>query len=185
MRSNRETNGRTSALDESQYWNGIQNEQSFEPGGSYWNMFGNSEGSWSNNKEQMKIKAIIEMASDGSFSIYHDSEGLDFLVTGTGKTLDEAKNDFLTGFSEIRAYRMSQGLNTEDVEWVWCYDTASFIREYAYAFTLAGLSRITGVNQGILSHYANGTSRPSDKTRQKIQDGIRKFADTLSKVDFC
>ena len=148
-------------------------------------MFGNSEGSWSNKKEQMKIKAIIEMASDGSFSIYHDSEGLDFLVTGTGKTLDEAKNDFLTGFSEIRAYRMSQGLNPEDVEWVWCYDTASFIREYAYAFTLAGLSRITGVNQGILSHYANGTSRPSDKTRQKIQDGIRKFADTLSKVDFC
>lgn len=132
----------------------------------------------------MRVKAIIERASDGTFSIYHDGEGLDFLVTGTGKTLEEAKRDFLEGFEEIKTYRLSQNRPAVDIEWVWCYDTASFIREYAYAFTLAGLSKITGVSQGVLSHYANGTSRPSAKTRTKIENGVRRFAETLAKVEF-
>ena len=132
----------------------------------------------------MKIKAIIEKASDGTYSIYHDAEGLKFLVTGTGKTLEEAQADFLQGYEEIKEYKASEGEPIENVEWQWCYDTASFIREYAYAFTLAGLSRITGVNQGILSHYANGTSKPSLRTRTKIKEGINRFAANLSNVEF-
>lgn len=132
----------------------------------------------------MKIKAIIERASDGTYSIYHDCEGLKFLVTGTGKTLEEAQQDFLNGYNDIKEFKAEQGEPIEDVEWEWCYDIASFIREYAYAFTLAGLSRITGVNQGILSHYANGTSRPSARTREKIKAGINRFADNLANVQF-
>lgn len=132
----------------------------------------------------MKIKAIIERASDGNYSIYHEVGDLKFLVTGTGKTLDAAKQDFLEGYKDIKEFKAEQGEPIEDVEWEWCYDTASFIREYAYAFTLAGLSRITGVNQGVLSHYANGTSRPSLKTREKIKEGINRFADNLANVQF-
>lgn len=38
----------------------------------------------------MKIKAIIEKAADGTYSIYHEGNGLNFLVTGTGSTLEDA-----------------------------------------------------------------------------------------------
>ena len=132
----------------------------------------------------MKLKAIIEKASDGTYSIYHDCEGLKFLVTGTGKTLEDAKAEFLQGYEDIKEFKAEKGEPMEDIEWKWCYDTASFIREYAYAFTLAGLSRITGVSQGVLSHYANGTSRPSAKTRMKIKEGVDRFAKSLSSVEF-
>lgn len=65
----------------------------------------------------MKIKAIIEKASDGSYSIYHECEGLKFLVTGTGKTLEEAKADFIEGYKDIKAFKAQQGEPIEDVEW--------------------------------------------------------------------
>ncbi len=37
-----------------------------------------------------KVNAIIEQASDGDFSIYMDADGMPYLVTGTGKTVEEA-----------------------------------------------------------------------------------------------
>lgn len=40
----------------------------------------------------MKIKAIIE--SNGTYGIYHNCEVLKFLVTGTGRTLEDARQDF-------------------------------------------------------------------------------------------
>ena len=57
----------------------------------------------------MKLKAIIEKASDGTYSIYHDCEGLKFLVTGTGKTLEDAKAEFLQGYEDIKEFKAEKG----------------------------------------------------------------------------
>ncbi|MBR6198202.1 MAG: helix-turn-helix transcriptional regulator [Bacteroidaceae bacterium] len=131
-----------------------------------------------------EIDAIIEQASDGNYSIYHDVDALPYLITGTGKTVELAKADFIQGYEDMKQYSLEQGEDFVEVNWRWTYDTATFLRDYAFAFSLAGLSRITGVNQGILSHYVNGTSRPSAKTIAKIQNGISVFARTLSDVKF-
>jgi transcriptional regulator with XRE-family HTH domain len=55
---------------------------------------------------------------------------------------------------------------------------------YAYAFTLAGLERITGVAQGQLSHYINGTRKPSKSTIHKIESRIHSFGNEISTVNF-
>ena len=70
------------------------------------------------------------------------------------------------------------------MEFVFKYDVASFLSYYAYAFSLAGLSRITGINQGQLSHYINGTSKPAQKTIDNIQEKVNNFGIEMSKVKF-
>lgn len=130
------------------------------------------------------LNAIIEQSSDGNFSIYHNANELNYLITGTGKTIKQAKKDFLSGYEDIRYHCIKNGEEFEDINWHWSYDTSTFLREYAFAFSLAGLSRITGVSQGILSHYVNGTSHPSPKTLARIQRSISEFAKDLSEVHF-
>ena len=61
---------------------------------------------------------------------------------------------------------------------------ASFLNYYAYAFTLAGLARITGVNQGQLSHYVTGHRRPSRSTVEKIENSLHEFADEIGQLKF-
>ena len=109
-----------------------------------------------------KVKAIIERAGDGSYSVYMDADDMSYLITGTGKN----------------------GKEFEEVEFVYEYDMASFLSYYCKAFSLAGLSRITGVNQGQLSHYVTGHRTPSERTKLKIQNSIQEFAKELSLVHF-
>jgi len=63
------------------------------------------------------------------------------------------------------------------------YDVASFLKYYSGIMTLSGLSRLTGINQGLLSHYVNGLKKPRKETIEKIESSIRKFGRELSQVD--
>lgn len=134
--------------------------------------------------EKRKINAIIEKASDGSYSIYMDATDTDYLATGTGMTVAEAKKDFESAYEAIRKEYASEGKPFEEVEFNYIYDIPSFLQEYAYAFTLAGLERITGVNQKQLGHYISGFRKPSPRTAKKIQDGVRAFCNQLSTIHF-
>jgi predicted transcriptional regulator len=50
--------------------------------------------------------------------------------------------------------------------------------------SLAGLQTITGINRKQLSHYVTGHSKPSPATVRKIEQGIKAFAEELSRVAF-
>ena len=58
-------------------------------------------------------------------------------------------------------------------------DTASILQSLEGMTTIAAISRATGINERLLSHYANGIKRPSSKQRQKIVDGIHKIGQAL------
>ncbi len=131
-----------------------------------------------------KVNAIIERASDGTYSIYSDADDLDYLVTGTGQTVDEAKKCFEGGYSDIKRVYAEEGKAFAEVEMVYQYDMASFLAYYTKAFSLAGLSRITGINQGQLSHYVTGRRTPSARTKEKMQRAIHAFAEDLNSVRF-
>ena len=131
-----------------------------------------------------KVNAIIERASDGSYSIYSDADDLTYLITGTGKTAAEAKKCLEDGYEDMRRHYQKIGKHFTEVEMVYKYDMASFLSYYASSFTLAGLSRITGINQGQLSDYVTGRSVPTRKTVQKMENAIHAFADDLKSVQF-
>ena len=131
-----------------------------------------------------QVKAVIERASDGTFSIYMDAEDITYLVTGTGKTVEEARKMFEAEYEDMKKYYAAEGKAFEEVEFLFQYDVASFLQYYAYAFSLAGLEKITGINQKQLGHYISGYRNPSPKTKQKIEESIRKFSEELSAVTF-
>lgn len=131
-----------------------------------------------------QVKAVIERASDGNFSIYMDADDMPYLVTGTGETVEEARKTFSAGYEDMKALFAEDGKEFEDLEFVFQYDIASFLQYYGYAFSLAGLERITGINQKQLGHYISGYRNPSPKTKQKIEESIRKFSEELSAVSF-
>ena len=131
-----------------------------------------------------KVNAIIERANDGTYSIYMDAPKMNYLVTGTGSTAEEAINTFMGGYEDVKRLYSKKGKKFEEVEFSFKYDMASFLSYYSKAFSLAGLSRITGINQGQLSHYGTGRRNPSKTTIAKIQNSIHAFASDLSKVMF-
>ena len=61
-------------------------------------------------------------------------------------------------------------------------DVATMLRAYEPFVTLAALSHATGINQHLLSHYANGLKRPRPKQRQRIIEGMHKIGRELLAV---
>ena len=131
-----------------------------------------------------KTIAIIERGTDRKYSIFIEDTNYPYGIIGTGSSVKEAMDDFYDGYKEMKEYVVSTGEPFVETEFVFKYDIPSFLQEYAYAFTLAGLERITGVNQKQLGHYISGYRKPSRKTINKIEAGIHSFSAQLSAVRF-
>ena len=131
-----------------------------------------------------QVKAVIERASDGTYSIYSDADDLSYLITGTGKTVEEAKKCFEGGYKDMKRCYEKEGKEFTEVEMCYAFDMASFLAYYSKVLSLAGLSRLTGVNPQQLSHYVTGRRNPSPKTVKKIMDAIHAFGKDLSTVEF-
>ena len=131
-----------------------------------------------------KINVVIERGLDGSFSAYIADDNCEFGCIGEGKSVEETKADFMKAVGEMQEVYAEEGSKFPDVEFDFIYDMASFLNYYAYAFSLAGLARITGVNQGQLSHYVTGRRRPSKSTVEKIEQSLHDFANEIGQVKF-
>lgn len=130
------------------------------------------------------VKAVIERAADGNYSIYMDAEDMSYLVVGTGSTVEKAVEDFKMAYKEMKEYYAEAGKEFEEVEFEYHYDTASFLQYYSKFMSLAGLERITGVNQKQLGHYISGYRHPSARTSKKIEASVHKFSQELANVRF-
>lgn len=129
------------------------------------------------------VKVYIEK-SDYGYSAYMDDTPLDYSCLGEGKTVEETIADFKSAYAEMKEHYAKNGKRFEEVKCEYYYDTASFLQEFAPAFSLAGLERITGVNQTMLGHYLHGRRKPSRKTIAKIEKGVNEFARELSTLHF-
>jgi len=134
----------------------------------------------------MKAIVIIERGNDGTYDAYlENAENLSFGLLGQGKTVQEAIDDFMNSRDEMKSYfdEESKPFPT-DLEFVFKYDVPSFLSYYSKILSLAGLQRLTGVNQGQLSHYVTGHRKPSPKTAEKIEKSLHNFANEISQVHF-
>ena len=134
----------------------------------------------------MKVKAFIERGSDGTYGIYIDlnEDRLTYGIIGDGNTVREAIDDFRNSYNEMREYYEEINKPFTEAEFEFHYDTASFLRYYTEYFSIAGLSRLTGIHQGQLSHYLTGHRKPRPKTVVKIEQSIHRFAKEISQVEF-
>lgn len=62
-------------------------------------------------------------------------------------------------------------------------DAATFINYYSSIFTKAALSRITGINERQLWHYAARVHKPRKQQLEKIQKGINALTEELAAIN--
>ena len=139
----------------------------------------------SQTKRHYDITAIIELASDGGFSIsYERPEGLDFVLAAAGESVAEAKAEFLEMLEDYTREYEEAGKEWPSVNFSFRYDVASFLNFYSKVFSLAGIARLTGINQRQLSNYLNGHRNASPATTQKIAEAIHNLGRELQQMEF-
>ena len=73
--------------------------------------------------------------------------------------------------------------NGEDVEFVYNYlDATTLLKAYSPYVSLAAISRASGINQSLLSHYVNGLKKPREQQRKRIVEGLHKIGSDLQSV---
>ena len=132
-----------------------------------------------------KVKAIVGRVNEGTnvYSVVMDADEVPFGLNGTGKTIEEARQDMLEAYAEIKEIMEREGESYDDLTFEYVYDIPSFLSYYEHVLSLAGLERISGINQRQLSHYINGTSKPRKATVERFRSRIRSFAEELRSVD--
>ena len=129
------------------------------------------------------VKAFIEIGKDLDYDIWTDPDaGLSFMLLGIGKTISEAKQDFMSCFEDMKKCYQEDGRIIEDIEFDFVYEVQSFLK-YA-PFPLTWLSNATGINKKQLSHYATEHRNPSRATLEKIQNAVNNFVADFSQVSF-
>lgn len=132
------------------------------------------------------VKAFIERGNDGIYSVYVDlnDKTLNYGIHGSGTTAREAVEDFNSAYNAMKEFHASKGKEFVEAEFELKYDVASFLEYYGSILSLAGLERMTGINQGQLSHYVTGRRKPSRTTVIKIEKKLHEFAQELNQVEF-
>ena len=139
----------------------------------------------SQTKRHYDITAIIELASDMSFSIsYERPEGLDFVLAAAGENVAAAKAEFFEMLEDYKRAYEEEGKEWPSLHFTFRYDVASFLNFYSKVFSLAGIARLTGINQRQLSNYLNGHRNASPATTQKIANAINNLGRELQQMEF-
>lgn len=131
--------------------------------------------------EKKHIKAHIECNSNGFYTVYHN-EDLPFGFFGEGNSAKAAREDFLATFEAMREDHLKRTGENVEVEFEFVYDASAFLQYYKGLLTLAGLSRMTGINKAQLSQYVTGRRHPSPKTQERIKVSVQQFAQELSRA---
>ena len=61
-------------------------------------------------------------------------------------------------------------------------DVAALLQACASYVSQAALSRASGINQHLLSHYANGLKQPRPRQRKRIVEGLHRIGEELIAV---
>ena len=128
-----------------------------------------------------KIIMIIEKSKD-FFDAY--SENCDGIYAA-GERVDAVKADTLEAIRLIKKNLPEERWPKQikgDYEIEWKFDVPSFLEYYSNFISLAGMERMTGINQKQLSNYLNHRSVPRAKQADRILSGIHRFARELLSI---
>jgi len=131
----------------------------------------------------MRVKAFIEIGKKLDYDIWIDTAvDLPFGLLGQGKTISEAKQDFMYCYEDMKKSYAKKGKGFPDVEFEFVYDIPSFLK-YS-PFPLTWIEQNTGINKKQLSMYITGKRNPSENTLKKIQSAVNVFLKDYSQVNF-
>jgi len=127
-----------------------------------------------------QVKAIIERGADGSYSIYTPT--LKNAIIGEGKTVAEAKEDFMIGYQEMVETYQEDGKpvpkELDGIEFAYQYDLAAFYEAHPY-LNVSKIAQYVGINDTLMRQYRRG-QYISEAQVLRIQNGIRAIGKELA-----
>jgi len=63
-------------------------------------------------------------------------------------------------------------------------DIPTLIEGYSGLINQSSLARISGINESLMRQYVSGLKRPSRKVTERIESGLKKYADELRNISF-
>lgn len=121
-------------------------------------------------------------ASGDSFGAYSENcRG----IWAAGDTVEKCKADAEEAINLIKSNLPESQCPEQirgDYEIEWRYDIESFMYYYGSLISLAGMERITGINQKQLWAYMHGRRKPRQAQKEKIANSLHKFAKDLAEA---
>lgn len=107
------------------------------------------------------------------------------VVVATGSTLEEFKSDF----EEAMAFHIEGMVEDGDVVPQWAAEgqyeiiyelhISAILREASKYTTMAAISRVSGINNKLLEHYAACRKQPRAKQQEKIMEALHTIGKEL------
>ena len=128
-----------------------------------------------------KIIMIIEKSKD-FFDAYSDNCDGSYAA---GEDIEAVKADTMEAIRLIKKNLPEERWPEQikgDFEIEWKFDVPSFLEYYGGIMSLAGMEKMTGINQKQLSNYLNHRAVPRQKQADRIITGMHKFARELLSI---
>jgi predicted RNase H-like HicB family nuclease len=131
-----------------------------------------------------KIQVIIERSKTGYSAYLPSLQG----CISTGGSVNEIKEHISEAIAfHLEGMRMDK-LDIPDMfsgNYIlhYSYDVETFLNHYDQIFTRRALSRITGINESLLSQYASGLKHPRTAQAKKIEKGLHELANELLQIN--
>jgi len=132
-----------------------------------------------------KVNVIIEKSTEGYSAFVPQLSGC--VATGDSmseiqKNINEAIHLHLAGMKEDGDPIPSE-LNG-DFNLVFTFDLETFLIYYEKIFTKRALSRLSGINESLLSQYASGLKKPRKLQSKRLEESIHSLAKDLLQIQF-
>lgn len=121
-----------------------------------------------------KSKDFYGASSENCDGIFAAGESIEAVKQDTYKAIEGIKNNL----PEDRWPEQIKG----DFEIEWKFDVPSFLEYYSGFMSLAGMEKLTGINQKQLSNYLNHRAVPRKRQADRIINGIHNFARELLSI---
>ena len=108
-------------------------------------------------------------------------------VVGVSGSFDDLKKEIVESISIFIKWAKKDGdeypaVFDEKYEFEYMFDVESLLYCYEGIFTRSAISRLTGINQKQLGHYACGRTQPRPAQRKKIASALHKLGEELLAV---
>lgn len=137
--------------------------------------------------QQMNIIKAIVTWENGNYACGWGFPGFG-AVFCTATSLESVKNEFEQSLSmQIHdmitdGEEIPQWLADKDFRIEYQLEVSALLREAAQYVSFAAISRATGINQKLLSSYANSDKKPRESQRARIISGINRIGQQLCAV---
>ena len=130
----------------------------------------------------MKIIGTIEKSKDNLYSIYPDKTIADCAPFGYGLSIQEAKEDFLSGIEELKELKKKElGYQPKEFDQLtidFRYDVSTLFEELDF-LNISKFAKYAGINESKMRQYTSGICTPGVKASEKISNALKAIGELL------